>query len=169
VTDSLAAITARRLGTLLTVSLSLLVSVGVLAAGLLVTSAWPSVVRALPVVGIGVIAAIANVSLWQALRYGPVSVVSPIAATVGAVTVLLAMVLLGEEPGPIQLIAVPVALCGSVLAAVEFRPEERRPSLVGPGPVLAVVAMLCYSLAGVLMGLIVLSLVLVAVGQLVGG
>jgi drug/metabolite transporter (DMT)-like permease len=151
VTDALAAVFSRRLGTLRTAAYSLLVSVLVLGLATIATEAWRmlDIFYLLRVGAVGVIAAIANLALWQALRLGPVSVVSPVSATVGAATVVLAVLLLGERPDPVQLLAVPVAATGTMLASIVPHATTRRPSLIGGGVVLAVVAVIGYALVGV--------------------
>jgi drug/metabolite transporter (DMT)-like permease len=149
VTDSLAAVSSRRLGALQTAAASLLVSVIVLGAAVIVTG-WVSIggdtlVR---ILALGAVATVANLALWQALRIAPLSIVSPIGATVGVATVVLAMLLLGERPAPLQLVAVPIAAAGSVVAALVPSSRRGRPALTG-GALLAFVAVLGYAVIGV--------------------
>ena len=57
----------------------------------------------------------------QSLKLGPVSVVSPIGTTTGAVTVIFAFVFLGERPGLIQWMASRWRP-GGVVLSLEFNP-----------------------------------------------
>ncbi len=73
----------------------------------------------------------------QALRLGPVSVVSPIGATTGAMTVVLAFLILGERPDLVQWIGIPLATAGVVLLSLE-RSREGQVRLIGWGPLFAI-------------------------------
>lgn len=90
---------------------------------------------------LGLLAGMANgvalASLYAASAVVPLSVLSPIGATGSAVPVLVALAL-GERPGPLQLVGIPVAVVGVVLAAArpgsEHDTEEvarRRPAGLG--------------------------------------
>ena len=73
----------------------------------------------------------------QALRLGPVSVVSPIGSTTGAMTVVLAFLILGERPDLVQWIGIPLATAGVVLLSLE-RSREGQVRLIGWGPLFAI-------------------------------
>ena len=73
----------------------------------------------------------------QSLKLGPVSVVSPIGTTTGAMTVVFAFAFLGERPGLIQWIGIPVATLGILFLSLEFRPGGQA-RLIGWGPMFAV-------------------------------
>lgn len=73
----------------------------------------------------------------QSLKLGPVSVVSPIGTTTGAVTVVFAFAFLGERPGLIQWIGIPVATLGVLFLSLEFKPGGQA-RLIGWGPMFAV-------------------------------
>lgn len=77
----------------------------------------------------------------QGLRLGPVSVVSPIGSTTGAMTVVLAFVILGERPNLIQWVGIPLATIGVVLLSIEFK-QSGRARLIGWGPLFAVLGVL---------------------------
>ncbi len=79
----------------------------------------------------------------QALKMGPVSVVSPIGSTTGVMTVLFAFVFLGERPDLIQWLGIPLAGLGVVLLSFE-QDESGQRRLVGWGPL--------FALAGVVTG-----------------
>ena len=74
----------------------------------------------------------------QSLRLGPVSVVSPIGTTTGAMTVVFAFIFLGERPGLIQWIGIPVATLGVLFLSLEFKPGGQA-RIIGWGPMFAVV------------------------------
>ena len=73
----------------------------------------------------------------QSLKLGPVSVVSPIGTTTGAMTVVFAFAFLGERPGLIQWIGIPVATLGVLFLSLEFKPGGQA-RLIGWGPMFAV-------------------------------
>jgi drug/metabolite transporter (DMT)-like permease len=87
---------------------------------------------------------VSTLAFWEALRLGPVAVVSPLGGTVGVVTVAIAFVGLGERPAPWQAAAIPVAAIGSVLAATSGH-LPRRGGRRWNGPALAVIAVLSYA------------------------
>lgn len=137
----LVALTARRLGALLTTALSLAIALAVMAV-VAVAAGLPfpsSPDRYASVAALAFFAASSFLLWYRALQLGPVAVVSPITATTGAVSVVFAVLLLGEEPGPLQWLAVPVATAGAVLASIERGAADRSLRLVGPGPVLAAI------------------------------
>ncbi len=124
--DLLAAIGSRRMGSRATVMVAQIV--GLLCFGILwlVTSpewrlpAWDVVV----LLGSGCFAGIAYFTAYRGLELGPVALVSPIASAFAAVTVLLAVVLLGEALGPILLGGVVLTIVGVVLASTDLRRFE---------------------------------------------
>lgn len=143
--DTLAALVSRRLGALRTGAMVLSVSlVALLAYGALNPPSIPGDVEWLArVFGLGCLTGIAYLSLVNALRLGPVVVVSPLGATVGGMSVLLAVVLLGSRPSAFQWVGVFAAAAGSVLVALV--PEGGRVRLTGRGPVFALIAMAGYA------------------------
>jgi drug/metabolite transporter (DMT)-like permease len=139
VNSVLGALSARRLGTLRTTAVTLLIAFGLLLGyawavrlRFEVTTAWLGVLAVL-----GAAAAAAYLTMFLGLRLGPVSVVSPITATAGAMTVVFAYVFLGERPSPLQWAGIPMATVGCVLASVVLSEGARRPRLVGWGPAFA--------------------------------
>jgi drug/metabolite transporter (DMT)-like permease len=140
--DLLAAHVARRVGSLPALAGSLCVSGAAFVVLGVVTRlrlpadpAW-----FFRMVMLGLLFAASYLTLFYALSVGPLSVVGPITAIYGPATVLLAVVLLGERPGLLQMAAVPLAALGSILAAVINDPQGQRIRVVGPGPVFAVIA-----------------------------
>jgi len=61
------------------------------------------------------------VAFYAALRIGPISIVSPIVSGYAAVTVLLAVVVLGERLSTVELAAIVVSLAGVVLVSIDVR------------------------------------------------
>lgn len=76
-------------------------------------------------------------AIFYALRLGPVAVVSPMMATYGVCSVVLAVILLGEHPGWLQTAAVPIAGAGSALCALVIDKTSWRPRIAGIGPLVA--------------------------------
>jgi drug/metabolite transporter (DMT)-like permease len=124
--DLLAAIGSRRMGSRATVMVAQIV--GLLCFGILwlVTSPeWRLPARdVLLLLGSGCFAGIAYFTAYRGLELGPVALVSPIASAFAAVTVLLAVVLLGESLGPILLSGVVLTIVGVVLASTDLRRFE---------------------------------------------
>ncbi len=58
---------------------------------------------------------------YMALRLGPISVVSPIGALGGAMTVVYSFWLLGERPDAVQWAGIPIAVLGAVLATLVIK------------------------------------------------
>ena len=124
--DLLAAIGSRRMGSRATVMVAQIV--GLLCFGLLwvvTTPEWRLPARDVAILlGSGCFAGIAYFTIYRGLELGPVALVSPIASAFAAVTVLLAVVLLGESLGPILLSGVVLTIVGVVLASTDLRRFE---------------------------------------------
>jgi drug/metabolite transporter (DMT)-like permease len=124
--DLLAAIGSRRMGSRATVMVAQIV--GLLCFGLLwvvTTPEWRLPARDVAILlGSGCFAGIAYFTAYRGLELGPVALVSPIASAFAAVTVLLAVVLLGESLGPILLSGVVLTIVGVVLASTDLRRFE---------------------------------------------
>jgi drug/metabolite transporter (DMT)-like permease len=93
----------------------------------------------------GAVAAIAYLSFFTALRHGPISVVSPVVSTYGGLTVVLAVLLLGETPSAQQVMGVAVATSGVVLASITFGGGLRGARPVSRGVAYAVVALVAFA------------------------
>lgn len=65
----------------------------------------------------GVANGVALTCMFEAARFLPISTMAPIGATGGAVPVVVAL-LLGEHPDVLQLLGIPLAVCGVVLVAM---------------------------------------------------
>ena len=83
---------------------------------------------------------------YMALRLGPISVVSPIGALSGAMTVVYSFWLLGERPGAVQWAGIPIAVLGAVLASLVIE-RGTRIRLVTWGPVFAMIGVLVGSIS----------------------
>jgi drug/metabolite transporter (DMT)-like permease len=124
--DLLAAIGSRRMGSRATVMVAQ--TIGLLCFGLLwvvTTPEWRLLARDVVILlGSGCFAGIAYFTAYRGLELGPVALVSPIASAFAAVTVLLAVVILGESLGPILLSGVVLTIVGVVLASTDLRRFE---------------------------------------------
>lgn len=146
-TDTVATVASRRVGSLRVTAGAQLTSVVVLAALMAGTGTMlprdPALVAL--ALGCGVVAAVAYLAFVTALRHGPISVVSPVASTYGGLTVVLSVLLLGESPAPGQLLGVAVATSGVVLASVAFKGGLRSARPAGRGVVYAIGALVAFA------------------------
>ncbi len=69
---------------------------------------------------LGCIDVFATLALYRSFEIGTLSLVSPIAASYGAITLLLSITVSGEQPAPAQVLGLILTLIGVVLAAVQF-------------------------------------------------
>jgi len=145
--DTTAAVASRRIGSLRAAAGMQLTSVVVLAILVLGTgTAMPDepAIVALSL-GCGVVASVAYLAFFTALRQGPISVVSPVVSTYGGLTVVLSVLLLGESLAAGQVLGVVVATTGIVLASVSLEGGLRRARPAGPGVVFALVALVAFA------------------------
>ena len=141
--DYVAARAVRMTGTVRVVVGFHVVATVLLAALVLATGALDGVgLDDLPLfVVLGVLGWGSYVAFYAALRIGPISVVSPIVSGYAAVTVLLAVVILGERLSTVELVAIVVSLAGVVLVSVDVRAVGHPGRARGLGVVLAVATM----------------------------
>jgi drug/metabolite transporter (DMT)-like permease len=92
----------------------------------------------------GLLGSIVYFSAYAALRAGPVSIVVPVIFGYGGLTVLLSILLLGERPSAVSLVAALVATCGIVLAGFALG-SKGRVRLVGRGVGYALITLLAAS------------------------
>ncbi len=147
ITDVVASFGGQRLGSLRVLALAQVVAVAV-AVGLAVAlgdalPADPWVTVGAILVGLG--GAGAYLSFFTALRIGPLSVVSPITAAYGGLSVVLAVLLLGETLSIQQAVGAAVATGGIVLAGLIFDGGLRSARVVGPGVAFAIVALILFA------------------------
>ena len=83
---------------------------------------------------------------YMALRLGPISVVSPIGALSGAMTVVFSFWMLGERPGMVQWAGIRIAVLGAVLASLVIE-QGARIRLVTWGPVFAIASVVVGSIS----------------------
>lgn len=146
-TDVSATFAGRRVGSLRVLAVSQTLGFTLLlAASLALGARTPSdpriVVTALVV---GTAGACAYLSFFTALRIGPLSVVSPITAAYGGLTVVLAVLFRGESLSLGQVVAVAIATVGVVLAGLVFDGGVRGVSVVGRGVAFAFVALVLFA------------------------
>ena len=94
----------------------------------------------------GVLASVAYLSFFTALRIGPVSVVSPVVAAYGGLTVVLAVLVRGESLAPLQALGAAIATAGVVLTGLVSDRGWRGTRLVGRGVAFALVAMVSFAI-----------------------
>ena len=154
VTDLSGALAARRVG-----------SVGVLAGAQLTSLAVLLVIAAanrtlldpgtLPGVAmglfLGMFAAVAYLAFYAALRIGPISVVSPVVAAYGGLTVVLAVLFRGESLVPLQAVGALVATAGIVLTGLELGGSLRETRIAGRGVAIALVTMVLFAVLTILL------------------
>jgi drug/metabolite transporter (DMT)-like permease len=146
-TDVMASFAGRRLGSLHVVMVAQLASA--LVAVLLAASqgvGLPSDPFALFLAALfGAIAAGAYVSFFTALRIGPLSVVSPVVAAYGGLTVVLSVLLRGETLTVLQGLGAALATLGVIMTGIVFDGGWRGTRIVGRGVVFSLLAMLLFS------------------------
>ena len=140
--DFLVAIVARKLGVLQTA----------LAASILATAISTPYLPFAPgldeltlllwgeLAGISVLGVLVILSLYKALQIGPVAIVSPITAAYAAVTVLLAVVFVGEQLSGQQTAAIVATIGGVTLASVDLQEIRSGSSPVSKGVILGLVS-----------------------------
>lgn len=146
--DTFAAVVSRHLGAIATAAGSLAISLAsLILVAVILRPTIPSDPSWIPpVLLLGSITGVAYLCLVNALRLGPISVVSPLGASGGAVTVILAVLLLGDQPDPVEWLGVIVTTSGALLVAFVRTPGSR-PHFGGLGPLFAMAAVLGYSAA----------------------
>jgi drug/metabolite transporter (DMT)-like permease len=145
--DSCATIASRRVGTLVTSTGMQLAALIMLVALCLVTgepipTAGPVVAQT---VVIGLISAVGYLLTYQAFRLGPVAVVSPVISAYGGLSVVLAVVILGESLRPLQAWGVMAATIGIALSGIVLDRQWRRSRPVGRGVPFAVGALVIWA------------------------
>jgi drug/metabolite transporter (DMT)-like permease len=146
-TDVSAAIAGRRIGSLRTAAIVQLTSLAVIVALCLARGSWlPSRPEDLVVsIATGIVAAGAYLSFFTALRIGPLSVVSPVVAAYGGLTVLLAVLIRGETLTPLQALGAALATGGVILTGLISDGGWRSTRIAGRGVGFAIVAMVCFA------------------------
>lgn len=150
-----AAVSTRVVGSLRVLAGTQLVSVVVLAV---IALGWPGLLGSSPIEGavagfpMGILAALAYLAYFTALRLGPVSIVSPVIMAYGGATVVLAVILRGEVLSTQQALGAALATAGVVLAGVTFDEGSLRGvRVVGPGVVAAVLTLIGFAVVTLLL------------------
>jgi drug/metabolite transporter (DMT)-like permease len=146
-TDISATVVSRRVGTLLTAA-AMQVTAMVIVGALFVASgqALPSDrLEVAQVVTVGAFSAVGYLATYEAFRRGPISVVSPVMSAYGGLTVILAVIVLGERLSATQAAGAAIATCGVVLTGVVLERDLRRTRFASPGVAFALVAMLLWA------------------------
>src|SRR5690349_21096109 len=119
---------------------------------------FPSLLGPAPLDGIvagfplGILAALAYLAYFTALRLGPVSIVSPVIVAYGGMTVILAVALRGETLTIQQTVGAALATAGVVLAGLTFESGSLRGvRFVGPGVVAAILTMIGFAVVTLLL------------------
>ena len=146
-TDVMASIAGRRLGSLHVVMVAQLASVTVaILLAISQGSGFPTDPFAFFLAALfGSIAAGAYVSFFTALRIGPLSVVSPVVAAYGGLTVVLSVVLRGESLTALQGIGAALATLGVIMTGLVFDGGWRGTRIVGRGVVFSLIAMVLFT------------------------
>jgi drug/metabolite transporter (DMT)-like permease len=141
--DVLVTYLSRRAGFFRALLVTQLVGVGVLVAIALAVEdlPGPSAAQLLALAALAPVAAIAYGGFYRALELGPIAIVSPIASSNGAVVVLLAVLVLGESLGALQVLGCALVLGFIFLAAME---PEREDVAGGSGVRLALAASVAF-------------------------
>ena len=150
-TDILAALGGRRLGSLPTLAGVQVTSlVVVFAAGLALEGRIPITAAVAPQAALfGALLAVGYLAMFTALAIGPISVVSPAIAAYGGLTVILSVVFLGETVAPLQWLGAAMGTLGVALTAFHLDGPGRRPRPVSAGVAIAVVAVVLFAVASV--------------------
>jgi drug/metabolite transporter (DMT)-like permease len=150
-TDVAGALSGRRFGSLAVLVATSLTGLVLLSALALLTGTplamSPS--TALEAALCGVIANIAYLAFFTALRMGPISVVSPTVAAYGGLTVVLAVLVREETLTPTQALGAAIATAGVVMTGLVFDGGVRNARLVGPGVWFAIVALVSFAIVTV--------------------
>lgn len=148
--DYAGALSSRRIGVLWTSLGMQVIGTAVYALALAATGRFPAISAATvaPAVALAAIGSGALYVFFKALALGPIAVVSPIAASYAAVTVLLVVVFLGEQLSLLQSVAIAVTFAGIVLASSDVRAVLQTLGRPLPGIRLAFIATLGFGAYG---------------------
>ncbi len=146
-TDVSAAIAGRRLGSLRVAAIVQVTSLFAIVVICLIQGSWfPTKPEDILVSAVtGVVAAGAYLSFFTALRIGPLSVVSPVVAAYGGLTVLLAVLVRGETLTLLQAVGAALATIGVILTGLVSEGGWRSVRLAGRGIGFAIVALVCFA------------------------
>jgi len=146
-TDICAALAARRLGGLATVAAVQATSfAGLCLFALLAADGSAFDLGVAPrAAALGIASAVAYISFFTGLGLGPIAVVSPVASAYGGLTVVLAVVLLGERLTASQALGAGLATIGILSVGLRADGHWRSTRFVGPGVPLAIVSLVTWA------------------------
>ena len=146
-TDVSAAIAGRRLGSLRVTAIVQVTSLLAILALCVVRDSWfPTRIEDILIALVtGIVAAGAYLSFFTALRIGPLSVVSPVVAAYGGLTVILAVLVRGETLTPLQAVGAALATLGVILTGLVSDGGWRSTTVAGKGVGFAIVALVCFA------------------------
>lgn len=152
--DFTGAVAGRRIGSLPTVLVAQLLTTTVMTVAMIEGGHGVGVLApyAAFVVLNGLASGGAYLSHYRALQLGPVAVVSPIGATYAAVGVALAVLLLGERPGPAALAGGVVVVLGVMLTSTDLAKVRAGTHTRAPGLPWAIVSAVLFGIGGFLLG-----------------
>jgi drug/metabolite transporter (DMT)-like permease len=147
-TDVSAAIAGRRLGSLRVAAIVQVTSLATILVLCLIRSSWfPTRLEDILIASVtGVVAAGAYLSFFTALRIGPLSVVSPVVAAYGGLTVLLAVIVRGESLTVLQAVGAGLATIGVILTGLVSERGWRSTRVAGKGVGFAIIALVCFAI-----------------------
>ncbi len=104
----------------------------------------------------GLLGAIGISSLYKGFEVGAISIISPIASSSAAVTVVLSLIFLGEELSYFQGIGITLAIVGAVLASFKFHDIARlKFSKIASGVEYGIIAMFSFGVSFVLIDVLI--------------
>lgn len=152
--DYTGAVGGRRMGSLPTVAVAQAFSAAVMTAFMIAGGHSPGVIA--PYAGFVVLNGLASggayLSHYRALQLGPVAVVSPIGATYAVVGVTLAVVFLGERPGPAAIVGGVLTVIGVMLTSTDLARLRAGTHTRAPGLPWAIVSSVLFGVGGFLLG-----------------
>jgi drug/metabolite transporter (DMT)-like permease len=152
--DFTGAVGGRRIGSLPTVMIAQLLSAVAMTVFMIEGDHSPSVLA--PYVAFvamnGLASGGAYLSHYRALQLGPVAVVSPIGATYAVVGVALAVILLGERPGPAAIVGGAITVLGVMLTSTDLAKLRAGTHTRAPGLPWAIVSAVLFGVGGFFLG-----------------
>jgi uncharacterized membrane protein len=155
-TDFLGAVSGRRLGSMPALAVSQLVGIVLATALFLVNGNGLSSLAGLGwfLVANGIIAMVAYAVHYHALELGPVAVVSPVGAGYAVVGFSLAVLLLGEQPGPAAVLGGVITIGGVFLVSANLPALRAGLHEKPPGLWWALGSAVGFGIAGFILGVI---------------
>jgi uncharacterized membrane protein len=152
--DFTGAVGGRRIGSLPTVMVAQALS-AIAMTGFMIAGGHDPAVMA-PYAGFVVLNGLASggayLSHYRALQLGPVAVVSPIGATYAVVGVTLAVVVLGERPGPAAIVGGVITVIGVMLTSTDLAKLRAGTHTRPPGLPWAIVSAVFFGVGGFFLG-----------------